>query len=184
MHDMRALAAIGSAHRDPPARVGGAEADGPRVVSLDRDRVPAWQEYAEREGLTLHGRGKWRNVLCDFHADTDPSMRVNTESGGWVCMSCGASGGDTLSHYMQRHGADFIDAARALGAWTDAASPAHQRPRTLSARDGLSLLHADAMVLFVVGSDIGAGKTPPAKDLEAVARAVRRILVVYEGVSR
>ena len=28
-----------------------------------RDALPDWQAYADREGLTLVGRGKWRNVL-------------------------------------------------------------------------------------------------------------------------
>ena len=155
------------------------------MSAFDRDRLPDWLQYAEREGLTLHGRGKWRNVLCDFHADTSPSMRVNTSSGGWICMSCGASGGDTLSHYMQRHGAEFVEAAKALGAWRDDGKPAtSERPRAFSAREGLELLHADAMLLFVVGADIGAGKKPPPEDLASAARAARRILIVYEGVAR
>ena len=104
------------------------------MSAFDRDRLPSWQEYADDFGLVLHGRGRWRNLLCDFHADTEPSMRVNAESGGWICMSCGAKGGDVLSHHMQRTGATFVEAAKALGAWdaTKAPSPAG-KPRTLPA---------------------------------------------------
>lgn len=147
-----------------------------------RDRVPGWTDYAESEGLTLEGRGQWLTLLCVFHADTKPSLRVNTASGGWCCMACGASGGDTLAYHMQAHGLDFIEAAKALGAWnaSDRSTPA-PRARTLSARDGLELLYHEAMVLFVIGADIGQGKTPSDIDRASAAAAARRVLVVFEG---
>jgi hypothetical protein len=149
-----------------------------------RDRLPDWLAYADRTGLPLTGKGKWRTTRCDFHGGSD-SLRVNTDSGGWVCMSCSASGGDTLAHYMQISDAPFVDAATALGAWEPGDEPAHpQHPRALSAGDGLSLLYADAMVLFVIGSDIGQGKTPSATDRASAAAAARRVLVVYKGVRR
>jgi hypothetical protein len=149
-----------------------------------RDRVPDWLAYADREGLAIVGKGKWRNVLCPFHDDSDPSLRVNTASGGWACMSCGTHGGDTLAFHMQLHGMEFVDAAKAIGAWQDGDQPARaHRPRTLSCRDGLELLYHDAMVMFVVGSDIGQGKPIADVDRLAVADAARRVLVVYEGVN-
>ena len=43
-------------------------------------------------------------------------MRVNTQSGGWCCMSCGESGGDVLAYHMKFHSLEFIDAAKQLGA--------------------------------------------------------------------
>jgi CHC2 zinc finger len=154
------------------------------VGEFVRDRLPDWLAYADREGLTLIGKGKWRNLLCLFHDDTNPSMRVNTTTGGWVCMSCGASGGDTLAYHMLAHGLDFIDAAKALGAWQDSNKPTPtRRARTLSARDGLELLYHDAMVLFVMGCDIGKGKTPSDADRASAAAAARRVLVIYEGVN-
>ncbi len=149
-----------------------------------RDSVPGWIAYADGEGLALHGKGIWRNLLCVFHDDTNPSLRVSTASGGWCCMSCGASGGDTLAYHMQAHRLGFIDAAKALGAWQASDKPVRvQRPRTLSHKDGLELLYQDAMVLFVVGSDMGLGNTPSAVDRASAAAAARRILVVYEGVN-
>lgn len=147
-----------------------------------REQLPGWTEYAEREGLILCGKGRWRNLLCVFHADTKPSMRVNTDSGGWCCMACGVSGGDTLAYHMQAHQLDFVMAAKAMGAWhgTDEPTPA-RRHRLLSARDGLELLYRDAMLLFVIAADIGRGKTPDEVDRTAVAAAARRVLVVFEG---
>ena len=87
----------------------------------------------------LIGRGKWRTTRCDFHGGSD-SMRVNSESGAWVCMACGSKGGDVVSHHMQRTGLAFPDAARALGAWDDAKTRREDRPRTLSARDAMHVV--------------------------------------------
>jgi DNA primase len=152
-------------------------------MTFDRDLLPDWPEYADREGLTLHGRGKWRSTLCPFHDDSSPSLRVNTAGGGWCCMSCGASGGDVLAFHMRLHGLEFIEAAKALRAWHDDGKHSAQRPRTLSTRDGLELLYQDAMVFFVVGCDWKNGKTPSKAELDSVAAAARRVLVVYEGVN-
>jgi hypothetical protein len=40
------------------------------------------------------GRGLWRSFTCPNpdHHDRSPSARVNSVSGKWVCMSCGAKG--------------------------------------------------------------------------------------------
>lgn len=38
------------------------------------------------------GYGIWRTFTCPVHDDSDPSARVNSETGYWVCMSCGAKG--------------------------------------------------------------------------------------------
>ena len=29
-----------------------------------RESVPDWLTYADREGLALVGRGKWRSIVC------------------------------------------------------------------------------------------------------------------------
>lgn len=41
-------------------------------------------------------------------------MRVNTANGAWVCMSCGAKGGDVIAHRMQAHSQEFIQAVKSL----------------------------------------------------------------------
>ena len=152
--------------------------------AFNRDHLPDWVTYADIHGIKVEGRGTWRSILCDFHADTHASLRVNTKTGGWCCMSCGASGGDVLAHHMQRTGLDFIEAAKQLGAWqSSGVSNGRERARTLSARDVLELLHADALLLFVVSSDIGRGEIPSAEDRAAIAAAARRVLVVFEGVT-
>lgn len=73
--------------------------------------------YAERAALRLIGRGRWRSAVCPFHDDVRPSLRVNTETGAYRCMACGAAGGDVLAYHRARHGLSFVQAARDLGAW-------------------------------------------------------------------
>ncbi len=73
--------------------------------------------YYESQGLVIIGNGKWVKALCVFHKDTQPSIGINTETGGYNCLACGARGGDILAFHMHYHSMGFIDAAKALGAW-------------------------------------------------------------------
>lgn len=141
-----------------------------------RERLPDWIAYADAQGLELTGKGSWRSTLCPLHDDHSPSLRVNTESGGWCCMSCGCSGGDTLSFHMQRYGADFLDAARELGAVDAGARSLHQQKRAaLSARDALAVLHLDALFVFVYASNLSQGVVLTEEDRRALNDCVRRI---------
>lgn len=128
--------------------------------AFNRQALPTWPNYADTIGLQLVGRGKWRSAACELHGGSD-SMRVNVESGGWVCMACGAKGGDVLAHYMQRVGCDFRVGAVALGAW-DATKDRHteRTPRTLSASDAMQVIAAELLLLFVVISDLRHGVIP------------------------
>jgi DNA primase len=85
---------------------------------FSRTLLPAPESYyAARAALCLLGQGKWRSAICPFHDDTRPSLRVNTETGAYRCMVCGAKGGDVLAYHRARHGLSFVQAARDLGAW-------------------------------------------------------------------
>ncbi|WP_075968131.1 CHC2 zinc finger domain-containing protein [Immundisolibacter cernigliae] len=83
-----------------------------------RDLLPEPLGYYAAEGIRLSGRGAWRDAVCPFHQDTRPSLRVHSETGGFKCMACGASGGDVLSFHRRRHVMGFVEAAKALGAWS------------------------------------------------------------------
>ena len=85
-------------------------------INFNRDLLPAPESYYAAQGLPLNGRGEWRSVLCPFHADSTPSLRVNIHSGGFFCMVCQARGGDVLAFHMQRHDLPFKQAAIDLGA--------------------------------------------------------------------
>lgn len=136
-----------------------------------KDRVPDWQAYADSNGMVLEGKGLWRNVLCSFHADTTPSMRVNLKSGGWICMSCGVKGGDVLGHHMERTGDGFVEAAKALGAW-DEGQPWGQpyKAPKLAARDALQAIAHGLRVVVVVLADARKGALPSSEDWSAFVR--------------
>lgn len=80
----------------------------------NRDLLPNIESYYASQGLKLIGRGKWKSALCPFHEDTNPSLRINIDSGGFRCMACGAHGGDILAFHMQRYDLSFKDVARAF----------------------------------------------------------------------
>lgn len=151
-----------------------------------RDRLPDPVSYFEGEGLTLHGPGKWKSALCVFHGDKNPSMRINTETGAWVCMSCGEKGGDVLAFHMQRHVLEFVEAARALGAYVDDGKP-HRgpaKPMTLSARAALDVLSFEASLAAVAASNVANGVTLTDADRARLLQAAGRIQRIADEVTR
>lgn len=100
--------------------------------NLHRDAIPSRDEYADRFGIKLQGRG--RNVMgpCGIHGGSD-SASFHAD-GPWHCFSCGASGGDMLDYHRQVHSLTLSEAARELGCWVEDGKPlqapgkARQRP--------------------------------------------------------
>jgi hypothetical protein len=152
-------------------------------MSFDRNQLPDPALFFEAEGAPLQGKGKWRTTRCDFHGGSD-SMRVNTESGGWVCMSCHISGGDVISYVMQRYGADFITAAKTVGAWIEDGRPAPTKARSFSASDAMSVLSEDLHLCAVVVSDVRRGVTPTDADWQTFLRASARCIAISQEARR
>ena len=98
-----------------------------------RENLPAPEAYYIGQGLTLKGSGVERKALCPFHDDRNPSMRINLETGQYICYACG-TGGDVVKFHMDRHGMNFIDAAKDLGAWAGNGQ-AHNSPDVIAARE-------------------------------------------------
>ena len=128
------------------------------MAEFSRDRLPDPLSFFESEGLTLKGSGKWRSTQCVFHGGS--SMRINTESGAWVCMSCHEKGGDVLAYAMRRHGLEFIEAARMLGAFIDDNKPyiGPNKPTTLPARDAMEAAAFELLVAVQVIAGIRRGE--------------------------
>jgi hypothetical protein len=144
-------------------------------MTFDRQNLPEPEGYFENAGLILQGRGAWRTTACHFHGGR-ATMRVNLESGAWVCMSCAVKGGDVLAYEMQSTGADFVDAARVLGAWTDdGRTPATAKPKAFSARDALSVLASEANLAAVAASNVAYGTTLTPDDLARLQTTAQRI---------
>lgn len=154
-------------------------------MSFKRENLPDAESYFEGIGLKLQGprSAKWKTTRCEFHDGSD-SMRVNLASGGWCCMACGESGGDVLAYEMKRTGADFVTAAKSLGAWVDDGKPlASVKPAPLSPRQALSVLGFEAYLVAIAGTNVARGVKLTETDLLRVrvaAERLHRIAGVYQ----
>ena len=88
-------------YRDWSARV-----DSARAVSLD-DIVSRL-----RLGPVVR-QGAEARIICPFHDDRDPSLRMNEKKGLWYCDPCGAKG-DGIGLYMQYTGLGFAETVKEL----------------------------------------------------------------------
>ena len=144
-------------------------------MSFNRDNLPDPSDYFEGVGLVLKGPGKWKTTRCEFHDGSD-SMRVNTASGAWVCMACGAKGGDVLAYEMQSTGTEFMQAAKALGAWVDdGRAPTQAKPTALSPRAALGALAFETLLVAVAAGNVSKGVALSDDDRHRVMVAAGRI---------
>src|SRR5664279_5463679 len=67
----------------------------------------------EREGIELKRRSRDFWAPCPFHADKNPSFKVNPELQKWYCFS-ESRGGDVIDFIMKLHGLPFKDACKYL----------------------------------------------------------------------
>ena len=149
-------------------------------MSFDRDRLPDPLSYYDGAGLKLTGRGKWRTAPCNFHGGSD-SLRINTVSGAFVCMAgCGARGGDVLAYEMAESGKEFIDAAKALGAWVDDGKAPPSRPTPISPRAALEVLAVEAMLVAVAAGNVAHGVVLTDDDRQRVLQSAGRIKRLVE----
>lgn len=152
-------------------------------MSFYRDRLPDPVTYFEAQGLVLTGprSAKWRTTRCNFHDGSD-SMRVNVKDGAWKCMACGAGGGDVLAYEMQATGADFVTAAKALGAWIDdGKAPPRNNPLPLPPRQALAVLRFEASLAAVAACNLARGGTLSESDRQRLLLAANRIALVSEA---
>ena len=128
-------------------------------MTFERNLLPDAASYFEAQGLKLAGprNAKWKTTVCQFHGGSD-SMRINTQSGGWCCMSCGESGGDVLAYSMKLHGMEFVDAAKQLGAWVDDGKPQRpQKPTALPPRAALEVMAFECNLVAVAAGNLAKG---------------------------
>jgi hypothetical protein len=154
---------------------------------LVRDRLPDAVEYfTVTAGLVLIGpaRSKWKTTSCTFHGGKD-SMRIHVERGGFICMSCGAKGGDILAYHMAANGMGFVDAARSLGAYQEDDKP-HQggtKPTPISARLLLASVATELTVASVIASDMAKNKALSEADAARLQLMAGRIAFVAEAAN-
>ena len=109
-------------------------------------------------------------------------MRINVQSGAFVCMAgCGARGGDVLAYHMAAHGLGFIEAAKALGAYRDDGRD-HKgttRPTPIPARALLEVVAFELTVCTMVLADALNGRLTDA-DFDRFRDAAGRVIHVAE----
>lgn len=146
-------------------------------MTFIRENLPDPVSYFENQGLTLKGprSAKWKTTTCNFHGGSD-SMRVNVTTGAWVCMSCGEKGGDVLAYEITVGGADFVAAAKAIGAWVDDGKPYKpQKPTPLSPRAALSAMAFEATLTAIAAGNIAKGVLLTDADRSRLMTAAGRI---------
>ena len=146
-------------------------------MAFDRNLQPDATGYYEAQGLKLTGprRAKWKTSTCNFHGGSD-SMRVNISTGAWVCMSCGEKGGDVLAYEIAVTGADFVAAAKAIGAWADDGKPYKpQKPTPLSPRTALSAMAFEATLTAIAAGNLAKGVVLTDADRSRLMQAAGRI---------
>ena len=150
-------------------------------MPFDRRNLPDAVSYYESEGLKLTSRGKWRTTACQFHGGSD-SMRINADSGAFACMAgCGARGGDVLAYHMAQHGLEFVEAAKALGAWIDDGKPATQhKPTPLSPRQALEVLAAECNLVAIAAGNMAQGVHLTIAERQRLLTASNRITRLVE----
>lgn len=88
-----------------------------KIKRFDRCHLPEPYDYFVQYFPHLKKKSRWVSVLCCFHEEKRPSLRLNLETGAFRCFGCGVRGGDILSFHQQRYQLTFVEAARFFGAW-------------------------------------------------------------------
>jgi hypothetical protein len=146
-------------------------------MTFVREKLPEPVSYYESQGLNLLGaqRSPWKTTECRFHGGSD-SMRIKVATGAFICMNCGARGGDVVAYQMAAHCLSFLEAVKQLGAWSGGEPrKEHIRPTALSARDAMSVLAFEGTLAAIADCRSAKGIKPSPKDLERILMAVGRI---------
>ncbi len=146
-------------------------------------RIDALEFYRSRNGTmppTRKQAGWVDGGLCPFHADQKiGSFKVNLDTGGFHCFSCGTKGGDVIDYVMQRDGLDFLAAVKQLAPDMEITATRDGRPR-LSLRDALNCLEYESTLVMAAAGALARGEQLDAKERRRLGIAYRRIQAVKE----
>ena len=70
------------------------------------DFIEILKEYDLLEGSITTSDGV--NIICPFHDDKDPSLKVNTSRNVYKCFGCGANGGGDAIKFIARYQTDVL----------------------------------------------------------------------------
>lgn len=88
---------------------------------IDKGLLPAPAKLLQEMRVPFKQSGDWLTCLClnPAHSDNNPSMRVHTTEGHYICFACGAKGGDLISLYQLANNCTFMEAVQKLGLLTN-----------------------------------------------------------------
>jgi hypothetical protein len=82
---------------------------------------------------------------------------------------------------MQSTGADFVQAAKALNAWTDDDKSSTYKPSSVSARMMLELVAREVMIVALMAADLSKGIAISQVNKDRLFEASKRILFIAES---
>jgi DNA primase len=62
------------------------------------------------------------HIVCPFHPDTDPSLKVYSDQNRWHCFGCGR-GGSVIDFVMHMEGVSVTEAAGLIKGWFNITAP-------------------------------------------------------------
>lgn len=142
-----------------------------------RENLPEPLGYYEGAGLLMTGprSSKWKTTRCEFHGGSD-SMRIHVDRGAYICMACGSKGGDIVAYHQAAHGLEFVEAAKALGAWVDDGKPhAPRRPTPLSPALAINVLQFESNLAAIAACNVANGVPLTDQDKARLLTACGRI---------
>jgi hypothetical protein len=107
---------------------------------------------------------------------------VRLDTGAFVCMACGAKGGDVLAYHRAAYGLDFVEAAKALGAYHEDAKPysGPTKPAPIPAKHLLQAVAFEAFIVCLVANELGKGNSLSEIDRQRLTTATGRIHHISE----
>lgn len=74
-----------------------------------------FQDFYQRElgSLEVGSSGTQAMALCPFHSDSNPSLSINLQTGGWHCFGCREKG-SIFKFYMKKYNVDYATAVQML----------------------------------------------------------------------
>lgn len=124
-----------------------------------------------------NGRDRWRAACPVCGGKNRSTLSVGAGDTGAVLLKCWKSGCDPEAIALAL-GLELVD----LFPPRDSSGPPMERRALITARQALDLLQTEAMVLFVVGSDMHAQKRISGVDHDRLCEAVRSIQAMAQEV--
>jgi hypothetical protein len=151
-------------------------------MSFDRLLLPDPASYFDNRGQKIvNNRGKRFRTNCHIHGGDGATVSVLRDCGGFYCFGCGAKGGDVLSYEMQVTGAEFVDAAKALGAWVDdGRGPTQRNSNSFSPRHALLVMAFESTLTAIAAGNVANGVSLTDIDRARLRVAANRINTLVE----